>query len=200
MTKKEVVLSFSGGKDSCFTLYKLQQQNIKVSCLITTIWQQSQATVAHDEKRAKLEAQASSIGIPIHFMETDFATYTEDFVRNLKQLKRQYPINSIAFGDIYLDGHREWGEQVANKAGLEPLYPIWTEQEKVLDLLHEFVGAGFKAEVIKVDQTKLPESWVGRKLDQFFINDILQKDVCPMGESGEYHTAVYEGPIFKKGE
>lgn len=194
---KQVVLSFSGGKDSCLTLYKLQQQNIKVSCLITTIYEKTQATVAHDEKREKIEAQAKSIGIPVHFMETDFKTYTEDFVRNLEVLKQQYNIDGIAFGDIYLDGHREWGEQVAEKAGLDPLYPIWTKQENVSQLLREVVDIGFKARVIKVDKEKLPEEWVGRILDDSFIRDISQKVVCPMGESGEYHTAVYDGPIFQ---
>lgn len=194
---KQVALSFSGGKDSCLALYKLQQKNVKVSCLITTIWEKSQETVAHDETWEKITALAMSIGIPIHFIETDFETYTEDFVRNLEELKEQFNIDGIAFGDIYLDGHREWGEQVALKAGLEPLYPIWTKQEEVLDLLHEVVDEDFKARVIKVDQTKLPESWVGRVLDETFISDIQQKDVCPMGESGEYHTAVFDGPIFQ---
>lgn len=194
---KQVALSFSGGKDSCLALYKLQQQNSNVSCLITTVWKQSQETVAHDENREKLQAQASSIGIPIHFIETDFKTYTTDFVWNLEVLKNKYQIEAIAFGDIYLDGHREWGEQVAEKAGLESMYPIWTKQEKVLDLLHEVVDVGFKAQVIKVDQTKLPANWVGRVLDESFIREIQQKDVCPMGESGEYHTAVYDGPIFE---
>lgn len=196
MTKR-VVLSFSGGKDSCLTLYKLQQQNIKISCLITTIYEKTQETVAHDEKREKIEAQAKSIGIPVHFMETDFKTYTEDFVRNLEVLKQEYKIDGIAFGDIYLDGHREWGEQVAEKAELEALYPIWTKQENVLGLLREVVDTGFKARVIKVDKEKLPEEWVGRTLDEPFIRDILQRDVCPMGESGEYHTAVYDGPVFQ---
>ncbi|ASN06772.1 Dph6-related ATP pyrophosphatase [Virgibacillus necropolis] len=194
---KQVVLSFSGGKDSCLALYKLQQQNSKVSCLITTIWKQSQETVAHDEKREKIAEQADNIGIPVHFMETDFETYTEDFVTNLEELKGQYNIDSIAFGDIYLDGHREWGEQVAEHAGLEALYPLWTKQASVIDLLQEVIDVGFKAKIIKVDKTKLPEEWVGRSLDESFIHDIQQKDVCPMGESGEYHTAVYDGPIFK---
>lgn len=194
---KQVALSFSGGKDSCFALYKLQQQNIKVSCLVTTIWGKSQETVAHDEKREKITEKAKSIGIPVHFMDSDFDTYSEDFVHNLNVLKNQYSINGIAFGDIYLDGHREWGEQVAEQAGLEPIYPIWTNQENVLNLLQEVVDLGFKAKVIKVDKTKLPADWVGRILDQKFIKDICQKDVCLMGESGEYHTTVYDGPIFQ---
>lgn len=197
MMTKQVALSFSGGKDSCLALYKLQQQNIKVTCLITTIWGQSQETVAHDEKREKIVAQAKSIGVPVHFMETDFETYTEDFVRNLEVLKNEYQIEGIGFGDIYLDGHREWGEQVAEYAGLEPIYPIWTKQEDVLELLHEVVGVGFRARVIKVDQAKLPGNWVGRVLDETFIRDIQKKSVCPMGESGEYHTAVVDGPIFQ---
>ncbi|MGY0694403.1 Dph6-related ATP pyrophosphatase [Virgibacillus sp. FSP13] len=192
----KIALSFSGGKDSCLALYRLQQQGYDVSCLITTIWQEKQETVAHGEKLDQIEKQAERIGIPVHFIKTDFTEYTQDFVRTLQDLKKNNKIDSVAFGDIYLEGHREWGEQVAEKAGVAPIYPLWTDQHEVLDLLREFVASKFQARVIKVDNTKLPESWIGRLIDESFITDISKKDVCPLGESGEYHTTVFGGPIF----
>lgn len=197
MTEK-VVLSFSGGKDSCLALYQLQQQDIHVACLLTTVWKDSKETVAHNEKLERIEAQAKSFNIPIHFLRTDFDTYTADFVSDLKELKENYKLDGIAFGDIYLDGHREWGEQVASLAKLDAVYPLWTEQKNVVAMLRRFVSLGFKAKVIKVDEQKLPKSWIGRLVDEAFIEDILRKDICPMGESGEYHTFVYDGPIFKR--
>ncbi|SFB28868.1 MJ0570-related uncharacterized domain-containing protein [Lentibacillus halodurans] len=195
---RKVALSFSGGKDSCLALYYLQQQRIDVCCLLTTVWKESLATVAHDEKRERIMRQAERLGIPIHFVETDFGTYTDDFVFYLNELKWHYGIDGAAFGDIYLEGHREWGEQVAAAASIEAMYPLWSEQRDVSGLLHQFVSLGFHAEVIKADVDKLPDKWVGRRIDGSFVKDIMMyKDVCPMGESGEYHTYVYDGPIFR---
>jgi len=191
-----VALSFSGGKDSCFALHKLQEKNIEIACLFTTIWKQNQKTVAHEEERTRIIEQGESLNIPVHFIETDFDDYREDFVRNLQKLKNRYVLDGVAFGDIYLEGHRKWGEGVAKDVDLEAVYPLWTKQDNALRLLQEFVDTGFRAEVIKIDQEKLPKDWLGRELDNTFITDIKQKDVCPMGESGEYHTAVYDGPGF----
>ncbi|WP_099157525.1 diphthine--ammonia ligase [Virgibacillus ndiopensis] len=192
----KVALSFSGGKDSCLAFYQLQQQDASIACLITTVWKGGQ-TVAHGEKLETIKEQAKSLGIPVHFIETDFDKYTEDFVEKLKKMKEIYDIDGVAFGDIYLDGHRKWGEEVAQQAKLKPFYPIWTDQKNVLDLLHKIVELNFKARVIKVDSKKLPVAWVGRNVNKSFIADVTRKNVCPMGESGEYHTTVYDGPIFQ---
>ncbi|TRM11675.1 diphthine--ammonia ligase [Lentibacillus cibarius] len=196
----QVALSFSGGKDSCLALYYLQQEGIAVKCLLTTAWKHPQTTVAHEEEHSRIHEQAERLGIPVHFIETDFSTYADDFVFHIGEMKRLYGIDGIAFGDIYLDGHREWGETIAERAGVEAVYPLWADASEVAALLRKFVSLGFRAEVIKVDSEKLPQSWVGRELDEAFINDIITySDVCPMGESGEYHTYVYDGPIFEKG-
>ncbi|GAA0594627.1 diphthine--ammonia ligase [Virgibacillus siamensis] len=193
---EKVALSFSGGKDSCFALYKLQEKRVEVACLLTTIWKKSGSTVAHDEKRERIKKQARRAEIPVYFIETDFDTYTADFVSAVNNLKMRYGIDGVAFGDIYLEGHREWGEQVASAAGVEAVYPLWTKEENMLQLLREVIAAGFKAKVIKVDSDRLPESWTGRPVNQDFADDIARFDVCPMGESGEYHTTVLDGPIF----
>jgi len=195
---KRVVLSFSGGKDSNLALYYLLKEGLDVVCLVTTAYKEKGETVAHGESLIKIEKQANELGIPVTFIKTDFDTYQESFVDKLKKLKEELGIDTIAFGDIYLKGHREWGEQLAQEAGLSAYYPLWTSRENVVDLLHDFVNLGFKAEIIKIDDTKLPTSWLGRTIDDSFIQNILEKDVCPMGESGEYHTFVYDGPIFKK--
>lgn len=191
-----VVLSFSGGKDSCFSIYELQKNDIEVACLLTTVWKESQTTVAHEENLARMEEQAASLGIPVYFMETDFKRYGDDFVRSLQEIKATYSVDRVAFGDIYLEGHREWGEDIASQANLKPYYPLWSSKQNALPLLKKFVDLEFQAAVTKVDNTKLPAEWAGRLVDASFIEDISLYDVCPMGESGEYHTFVYDGPIF----
>src|SRR5699024_1385081 len=177
-------------------LYRLQQQNIDIACLVTTVWKKDQQTVAHGENRERVKKQAQSLGIPVYFIETDFDMYGEDFVEALVKIKNQYTIDGAAFGDIYLKGHRDWGEAISRQAGLEAVYPLWTEQENALALLQEFVELNFKARIIKIDHEKLPKSWIGRLIDGAFIDDIKNRSVCPMGESGEYHTFVYDGPVF----
>lgn len=194
----ETVLSFSGGKDSVLALYYLKQQRIPVEALVTTVWKESGETVAHNESLERLERQAESLRIPIEWVVTDFENYGSDFADKLNELKKKYELKNIAFGDIYLEGHREWGESLAESTGLNALYPLWRPQEEAKKLLDEYVAAGFKSKVIKVDESKLPKDWVGREVNQQFIEDILKFDVCPLGESGEYHTYVYDGPIFSE--
>lgn len=196
---KRVALSFSGGKDSCLALYYLLRENFEVVSLFTTVWKDNQKTVAHEEELSRLQVQAKQLGIPITFIETDFESYGKDFIKTLKELKETKEINMVAFGDIYIEGHREWGERMAEEAGLKPYYPLWTSRDQAAAMLKDLVNAGFQAEVIKIDNEKLPANWLGRLLDDSFIKDILQyEEICPMGESGEYHTYVYDGPIFNK--
>lgn len=196
----KAALSFSGGKDSSFALHKLQEQGVQVACLITTIWKENGETVAHGEKEESIQKQARAIGIPLEFIITDFKNYTEDFKKRLIEIKSTYNIEAIAFGDIYLEGHREWGEGVAEAAGVKALYPLWKKEENAIQVLQDYVAAGFSSKIIKVDEAKLPKSWVGRKIDEAFINDILKYNVCPLGEAGEYHSYVCDGPIFQNGE
>src|SRR5699024_5301003 len=140
--------------------------------------------------------QANSLQLPVYFMETDFKSYREDFVKSLRELKEKYQIDGVAFGDIYLEGHRGWGEGIAQQTGLSACYPLWSDKRSLLALLKKFVRLDFNATVIKVDDTKLTSNWVGRSVDESFIADISTYDVCPMGESGEYHTFVHDGPTF----
>lgn len=196
---QRVALSFSGGKDSCLALYRLLNEQVEVVTLLTTVWKDKQETVAHGEHLDLMAEQARQLNIPITFIETTFTTYQDDFEQTLQAIKQKVAIDTVAFGDIYLEGHREWGENLAHSVGLKAYYPIWSRQEYVGALLNEFVDLGFKARIVKVDETKLPVEWVGRELDHTLVQALTErqsKEVCAMGESGEYHTFVYDGPIF----
>ncbi|MFS0644690.1 diphthine--ammonia ligase [Siminovitchia sp. 179-K 8D1 HS] len=196
---ERIALSWSGGKDSCMALHKLMEANKKVACLVTTIPRETGRTFAHDEDTNKLEAQAEALGVPIDFIHCSYDTYTEDFLQKLLELKAKYELDAIAFGDMYLNGHREWGEKLAAAAGLEARYPLWMDKSLMLDALKKFVRLGYEAEVIKVREDVLPQDWTGRMLDKSFIEEISKKTgVCPMGEAGEYHTFVVDGPLFKE--
>lgn len=194
--KSKIALSWSGGKDSCFALHELTNQGFEVSCLVTTAPKETGVTFAHGERIELIEAQGRSLGIPVHIIHCTFDTYTDDFRKELTQLKNRYQLKGIAFGDLYLDGHREWGEALAKDTGLEALYPLWMQQKDTLLELSKFIDSGYRAIVIRVMREKLSDEWLGKQLDGQFLEDIQKYDICPMGESGEYHTFVYDGPLF----
>ncbi|OCA82824.1 diphthine--ammonia ligase [Pseudobacillus wudalianchiensis] len=194
---KKIALSWSGGKDSCMALKKLVDANHQVVSLITTVPKELERTFAHGEKTEMIQRQSNSLSIPLHFIRCSFDDYTESFIQDLIQLKNQHHLDSVAFGDIYLEGHREWGENVAAAAGLEALFPLWCQQQDSLSLLSSFIQSGHKAAVIRIREDSLDDSWLGKELDDDFFNNIQKQTVCPLGENGEYHTFVYDGPLFQ---
>ncbi|MFZ7944843.1 MULTISPECIES: diphthine--ammonia ligase [Bacillaceae] len=196
--EKRVALSWSGGKDCCMALDTLIQTGFEVACLVTTVPKEIGRTFGHGERTDMIRLQGEALSIPVHFIECTFETYTEEFVKAVQTLKNQYQITGIAYGDLYLDGHRDWGEKVANAAGVDALYPLWSKKEDAGSLLERFVESGYKAIVIRVREDVLDETWLGRMLDESFLQDVQMTTICPMGESGEYHTFVYDGPLFTK--
>lgn len=194
--KKRIILSWSGGKDSCMALDILIRQGYEVVSLVTTKPDVGDRTFAHDERTEMIQLQGQALSIPIHFIECSFQTYTQQFVKAVQTLKNQHQITGIAYGDLYLDGHREWGEKVAEEAGVEALYPLWTTKENALESLKQFVYSGYQATVTRVREDVLDESWLGRLVDAAFLKDVQSTSICPMGESGEYHTFVFDGPLF----
>jgi diphthine-ammonia ligase len=196
--KKRIALSWSGGKDSCMALHTLIQQGYEIVSLVTTVPKEIGRTFGHGERMEMIRLQSEALSIPVYFIECQLDSYTEQFIQAVKDLKNQYQISGIAYGDLYLDGHREWGEKVAEAAGVEAIYPLWTRSENALDLLEQFVHSGYQAIVIRVREDVLNDSWLGRVLDDSFLKDIQKVAICPMGESGEYHTFVFDGPLFSK--
>ncbi|PAQ15649.1 hypothetical protein CD798_05440 [Bacillaceae bacterium SAOS 7] len=193
---KRVALSWSGGKDSCMALDLLVKQGYEIACLITTVPKEIGRTFGHDEKTELIERQSNALSLPLHFVRCSLDRYTETFIEDLVQLKERFQLEGIAFGDIYLDGHREWGENVAAAVGLPALYPLWSKEEDSLQLLQNFIQSGYKAVIIRLRLDVLDDTWLGRQLDEDFYVDIQSQDLCPMGEHGEFHTFVYDGPLF----
>jgi diphthine-ammonia ligase len=196
--KKRVALSWSGGKDGCLALDKLVRQGHQAVCLITTVPVETGRTFGHGEKIECIQLQAEALSIPVHFIQCTYQDYTQAFIRTLQELKERYRLDAIAYGDLYLDEHREWGEKVAENVGIDAIYPLWMKQQDAKQALQAFVESGYKAVVIRVRDEKLSEDWLGRQVDHAFLQDIIAQDVCPMGEAGEYHTFVYDGPLFQQ--
>lgn len=193
-----MALSWSGGKDCCMALDAIISQGIEVVCLVTTVPKELGRTFGHGERTEMIKLQGEALNIPVHFIECTYKNYTDQFVKTVQSLKNQFHIHGIAFGDLYLDEHREWGEKVAYAAGVEALYPLWMKKEAALQSLDKFVQSGYKAIVIRVREDVLDDTWLGRNIDETFLIDVQNTSICPMGESGEYHTFVFDGPLFSK--
>ncbi|MFJ5714658.1 diphthine--ammonia ligase [Neobacillus sp. NPDC093127] len=196
--KKRIALSWSGGKDCCIALDTLIQQGYDVVCLVTTVPKEIGRTFGHGERTEMITLQGESLSIPVHFIECTYENYTDQFIKTVHSLKNHLKITGIAFGDLYLEGHREWGEKVAATAGVDALYPLWMKKEVALQALEHFVHSGYEAVVVRVREDVLDETWLGRIIDDSLLQDVQKKPICPMGESGEYHTFVYDGPLFSK--
>ncbi|PFP30584.1 hypothetical protein COJ96_05075 [Bacillus sp. AFS073361] len=196
--KKRIALSWSGGKDCCMALDTLISQGFEVVSLVTTVPKELGRTFGHGERTEMIKLQGESLNIPVHFIECTYENYTSQFVNAIEHLKNQLNITGIAYGDLYLNEHREWGEKVAAAANVDSLYPLWMKKEEALQSLGKFVQSGYEAIVIRVREDVLEDKWLGRIVDETFLKDVQQTTICPMGEAGEYHTFVYDGPLFSK--
>ena len=156
-----------------------------------------QLSCSHGISAAVIKKQAEALGIPIAQRRTTGETYESEFVKLLKDFKRD-GIEGGVFGDIDFEPHREWIEKVGAEAGVTPRLPLW--QEDQAKLMEEFLDAGFTAVVVAVRADLLGKEALGRIVDKQFLAYIagLNKGITPCGEAGEFHTLVIDGPLFQK--
>ncbi|MEW6067683.1 MAG: diphthine--ammonia ligase [Nitrospirota bacterium] len=193
----KVFISWSGGKESALSCYRiLQNQNIKVSYLLNMISEDGEYSRSHGIISSLLRLQAEAMGIPIVQRKTTWETYEDEFKKTVLEFRKEN-IHAGVFGDIDLQEHRDWVERVCKEVGIKPLLPLWKEERE--KLLEQFIQAGFNAIVVATNAKFLGKEWLGRQIDGQFIEDLKvlgNIDLC--GEKGEYHTFVYNCPIFKK--
>jgi uncharacterized protein (TIGR00290 family) len=199
MEKEKVVFCWSGGKDSTSALHRLLQTNkYEVCFLFTTVNEHYKRVTMHGVREELLKLQAESIGIPLHIMylseNPDNNEYEQQMEKTLLEFKSQ-GIDTVVFGDIYLEDLRRYRDENVAKVGMKTLYPLW--KEKPQDLINEFIELGYKTITCCVNDAFLGEDMVGRIIDKQFIAELpANVDVC--GENGEFHTFVFSGFIFKK--
>ncbi|MES2850248.1 MAG: diphthine--ammonia ligase [Bacteroidota bacterium] len=192
-------MNWSGGKDSALALYKiLQQQQYAVDCLLTSVNAVHNRISMHGVRRELLQAQAESIGLPLTTIELPeqptMNEYEEVLQQKIMELKQQQFTHSI-FGDIFLEDLKSYRENKLAESGLTGVFPLWKIDTR--ELINEFFSLGFKTMIVCVNEMFLDKSFCGRIIDKDCINDFpANVDVC--GENGEFHTFVFDGPIFKQ--
>lgn len=198
MTSKglKVAVSWSGGKESCFSLYRSLSNGLQACFLLNMINRESRRSMSHGLDPDLIAAQAEAIGIPIRQRETTWDSYEQEFKAAVAQVK-QKGVSGVVFGDIDIEGHKEWVERVCAELAVIPILPLWGDEPQ--RLLNDFIDAGFEAIVVGAKAELFGEEWLGRRVDQVFIEELLRlNNVHPCGEQGEYHTFITDGPIFKK--
>ena len=188
----KVFSSWSGGKECALATYKAISQGHEVLYLLNFISEDGERSRSHGIKAGVLALQAEAIGIPLIQVKTSWENYEENFKKVVKELKDK-GIEGGVFGDMDLEEHREWVERVCGEVGIKAFLPLW--QVRPVELIDEFLRLEFKAMVVA---TRLEESLLGKVLDKALVRRITKLGSHPCGESGEYHTFVTAGPIFRR--
>jgi diphthine-ammonia ligase len=191
---KNCFVSWSGGKDSCLALFKAKKYGYNPVKLFTMFGLEDISS-SHRISEGIIKAQANSIGIDYIIGKSSFDDYENIFVSNIINFKKQ-GINYGIFGDIDLDEHRQWEERVCRLASMKAVLPLWKINRK--EIVSEFISLGFKAKIVVVNTDMLETKFLGQDLSFSLINEIENAGADPCGENGEYHTVVYDGPLFKK--
>ncbi|HMI56979.1 MAG TPA: hypothetical protein VK511_02930 [Gemmatimonadaceae bacterium] len=196
-----VLVAWSGGKDSALALQAvLADPAMAIEALLTTVTREYDRISVHGVRRSLLLAQVAALGLPLVEMEIPAdcsnATYEENFAGALRAAReRNDRVNRCVFGDLFLEDVRRYREERLAPLGWQGVFPIWGRETS--SLARAFLDDGFRAVVVCVDSTLLAPSFSGREYDASFFDD-LPGDDDPCGENGEFHTFVFDGPLFRK--
>ncbi len=196
---KKVLFCWSGGKDSAMALYELQSsQEYKITSLLTTIVEGYDRVSLHGVQRTLIEQQAQSLGLPLKevFIPSNCSNQEyESKIRATLTTFRESAVSCVAFGDVFLEEVRKYREDNLSQLDMEGLFPLWGRGSA--ELVKSFIASGFQAITTCVDTKVLDSNFVGRILNREFLA-YLPANVDPAGENGEFHSFVFDGPIFSK--
>ena len=197
-----VLVSWSSGKDSAWTLHMLRQQpeEYEVRGVFTTVTSTFDRVSLHSTPGWILRAQAERLGLPLYEIPIPYPCPNEAyeeamslFLDRMRALPEGESARHLAFGDLFLEDIREYREEKLRGTGFTPIFPIWGEDTR--DLAIRMTGSGLRAVVTAVNTSALGSEFAGRWFDRQFLAD-LPSGVDPLGENGEFHTCVVDGPMF----
>jgi uncharacterized protein (TIGR00290 family) len=195
--RPKVLLSWSSGKDSAWTLHVLRQRGeVEVVGLLTTINTHFQRVAMHGTRHALLKAQADAARLPLWEIPLPWPCSNEAYEAAMSVACTSAVakgISAIAFGDLFLEDVRRYREDRLRGTGLGPVFPLWGRDTR--ELISEMIDGGLRARIVCVDPSKLSANFAGRDLDHDLVRQFPQT-VDPCGENGEFHTFAYAGPMF----
>jgi uncharacterized protein (TIGR00290 family) len=197
--KKKILLSWSSGKDSAWSLHVLRQQaEYEIAGLITTINSAFDRVAMHSSRRVLVEMQAQAAGLPLIAVPLPWPCSNADYECAMKKVCDEAVaagVSAIAFGDLFLEDIRAYREKQLKDTGLEPLFPVWKIPTDAL--AQEMIKGGLRAKLVCIDPKKLSPDFAGRDFNEQLLHD-LPAGVDPCGENGEFHTFVHAGPMFNR--
>ena len=197
-TPERILFCWSGGKDSAMALHALlQQPDFRVASLLTTVTETYDRISMHGVRRELLHRQAESLRLPLHEVFIPPQCVNSIYEARMEEALRHFynqGVRKVAFGDIFLEDLRAYREKNLARIGMTALFPIWKRDTR--ELIRHFHAQHFRAIAACIDTKILDPSFAGRELDESFFRD-LPAGADPCGENGEFHTFVFDGPIFE---
>ena len=196
---KKTLLSWSSGKDSAYALHTvLRERRFEVVGLLTTVTDPFQRVSMHGVREELLDRQAEAVGLPLIKIRIPSPCpnilYEETMSEVLKVWKGK-GVSHVIFGDLFLEDLRKYREEKLSLLGMEGVFPIW--QKNTRPLAETMIREGFRAVSTCVDPRKLPKDFAGRRFDESLLRD-FPPGIDPCGENGEFHSFLYDGPIFSR--
>ena len=196
---EKVLVSWSGGKDSALALYEiLKTHNYQIAALLTTLTEDYDRISMHGVRSSLLEQQVAALGFPLEKVFIPKNASNEEYEANMERVLAKYKetgVRSVVFGDIFLEDLRKYREEKLASLGMRGVFPLWKRETR--ELARTLGKSGFKAITTCVDNQALGSQFVGRLIDEQFLSE-LPPGVDACGENGEYHSFVFDGPIFKE--
>ena len=193
----KAILSWSSGKDSAMALRRvLTTKEVDVVCLLTTTTYQFHRVSMHGVREELVHLQAKSLGYPLEKIQIPYPCPNEIYEQQMQNVLSGWKakgVSHVIFGDLFLEDIRKYREEKLAQIHLKPVFPLWGES--TAKLAKEMIQVGFRCVVTCVDPKKLDAGFAGRQFDDSFLRD-LPPHVDPCGENGEFHTFVYDGPLF----
>lgn len=204
---EKAFLNWSSGKDAAFVLFEtLEEKSFSIDKLVTTLNSKNDRVSMHGLSKDLLMRQTHAIGLPLHIISLDGVLSAPEYDRLMREevaALEEQGFSCSVFGDIFLEDIRAYREEQLKDSELRAVFPLW--KRDTASMIRDFISAGFKAITVSVNAKVLDASFCGRIIDEQFLTD-LPAGVDPCGENGEFHTFVFDGPIFnekvgfKKGE
>lgn len=196
--KRKTLLAWSSGKDSAWALQLLKQQpDIDVVGLFCTVNEEFNRVAMHAVRVELLRQQAQSVGLPLDIIEIPNPCSNQDYEQRMRAFvdkAKQADIKCFAFGDLFLEDIRKYREKNLKGTGIEPIFPVWGVATEKLS--QGMIVGGLRARITCIDPKHMPEELVGREYNESFLRDLPQ-GVDPCGENGEFHSFVFDGPMFR---
>jgi diphthine-ammonia ligase len=191
---KNVLCSWSGGKDCCFSLLEAKAQGYNPVVLLNMMEKDGKTSRSHGLPVEILRQQAKAMNIELLTIPTTREDYETNFVNALLQAKADFQLEGIVYGDIDLVAHREWQERICGIVGLEPILPLWERKRDTLAT--EIVGSGIESVIVACNE-HMGESYLGKTYSLEMIEELKAMSVCPCGEDGEFHSLVVNSPLHE---